>query len=97
MGGKSGWWGMLANPSADQRAVSVARDSRTTVTLIWPGYVSSSSICLTMSRASTWAPMSSIASGATITRISRPACMANTLSTPSLLDAISSSRSSRFT
>ncbi len=59
-----------------QRAYSTARDSRITVTLIWPGYSSSFS----MSRAISWesraAPSSSTAPGATMTRISRPACIA---------------------
>ena len=41
--------------------------------------------------------MSSTSSGLTITRISRPACMAKTFSTPSLPAAISSIRSSRLT
>ena len=45
---------MMPAAAESYRAVSVALDSRTTVTLICPGYVSSSSICLTMSRARTW-------------------------------------------
>ena len=58
------------------RAYSVARDSRITVTLIWPGYSSSFSISRAISCESTVAASSSIALGATITRISRPACIA---------------------
>src|SRR5271166_2575279 len=50
-----------------------------------------------MSRAITWAWMSSIRSGLTMTRISRPACMAKTFSTPSWPPAICSRRSRRFT
>ena len=61
---------------APQRAYSTARDSRITVTLIWPGYSSSFSISLAISYESSVAASSSIAPGATITRISRPACIA---------------------
>jgi hypothetical protein len=49
-----------------------------------------------MSRAITWAWMSSIRSGLTMTLISRPACMANTFSTPSWPPAICSRRSRRL-
>jgi hypothetical protein len=58
------------------RAYSVARLSRMTVTRIWPGYSSSSSICLEMSKASLAAMRSSTTEGWTMTRISRPAWMA---------------------
>jgi hypothetical protein len=57
-------------------AYSTERVSRTTVILIWPGYCSSSSTCLAMSRAMTCADRSSMSSGLTITRTSRPACIA---------------------
>ncbi len=57
-------------------AKSVARDSRITVTLIWPGYSSSCSISRAISCESSTAPSSSSALGWTITRISRPACIA---------------------
>src|SRR5262249_50535275 len=63
-------------------AYSTARSSRTTVILIWPGYCSSSSTCFAMSRARTCAARSSTSPGVTMTRTSRPACMANTFSTP---------------
>ena len=48
-----------------------------TVILIWPGYSISSSMRRAMSRASRIASRSSICSGLTMTRISRPACTAN--------------------
>jgi len=57
-------------------AYSMARCSRITITLICPGYWSSSSIRLAMSRAITSAPRSSTWSGLTMTRTSRPACIA---------------------
>jgi acetyl esterase/lipase len=57
-------------------AYSTARDSRMTVTLIWPGYSSSFSISRAISWESTIAASSSIAPGWTMTRISRPACIA---------------------
>ena len=57
-------------------AYSTERVSRTTVILICPGYCSSSSTCLAMSRAITCAERSSMSSGLTITRTSRPACIA---------------------
>jgi len=41
--------------------------------------------------------LSSMSSGRTITRISRPACIAKTFSTPGFPAAISSIRSSRLT
>src|SRR3954469_17677563 len=65
-----------ATSQASQRAYSVARDSRMTVTLIWPGYSSSFSISRAMSRLSSTAGSSSTAVGSTMTRISRPACIA---------------------
>ena len=58
------------------RAYWTARDSRITVTLICPGYSSSFSISRAISYESKVAASSSIAPGATITRISRPACIA---------------------
>lgn len=76
--------GLPPEPRTAQRAVSVARDSRITVTRICPGYVNSSSTRLATSRAITCACTSSTASGRTITRSSRPACIAKTFSTPSL-------------
>ena len=57
-------------------ATSLTRLSRMTVTLIWPGYSRSLSICLEMSKASFAATRSSTSEGWTITRISRPAWMA---------------------
>src|SRR5919106_1770867 len=84
-------------PSVHYLATSTARVSRTTVILICPGYWSSSSTCLAMSRARTWAARSSTFSGRTMTRTSRAACMANGLATPGCEVQISSSRSSRFT
>src|SRR5258707_771861 len=54
-------------------AYSTQRVSRTTVTLIWPGYCSSPSIFLLMLRASAIASPSLILPGSTKTRISRPA------------------------
>jgi hypothetical protein len=57
-------------------AYSTARDSRMTVTLIWPGYSS----CCSISRAISWLrsaiPSSSTVAGATMILTSRPACMA---------------------
>ena len=57
-------------------AVSMARVSRITVTLIWPGYSRLSSIFLAMSLARRRAPRSSTSSGLTRMRISRPAWIA---------------------
>jgi len=57
-------------------ANSTARLSRITVTFTWPGYSSSASISRAISCESSTAPSSSSAPGCTITRISRPACMA---------------------
>jgi hypothetical protein len=54
-------------------ANSIARDSRMTVTLIWPGYSSWSSISRAISCESRTAPSSSTSFGLTMTRISRPA------------------------
>ncbi len=54
-------------------AYSIARDSRITVTLIWPGYSRAASISRAISCESSTAWSSSISSGLTITRISRPA------------------------
>jgi hypothetical protein len=58
------------------RATSLTRLSRITVTLIWPGYSRSLSICLEISKASLAATRSSTSEGWTITRISRPAWIA---------------------
>src|SRR4029077_10766992 len=76
---RSGWWDGVPRQGAPQQsyfANSIARDSRITVTLICPGY----SRCSSISRAISWlsgAPASSSPSpGLTITRISRPACIA---------------------
>ena len=66
-------------------AYSTDRVSRMTVTLIWPGYVSDSSILRTMSRARRVAERSSISSGRTRIRTSRPAWTANVRSTPGKL------------
>ncbi len=68
-----------------------------TVTLICPGYWSSVSIRRAMVSASSPAFTSSIFSGTTITRTSRPAWMTLVFSTPSKPAAISSSLVSRFT
>ncbi len=57
-------------------AYSIWRISRMTMTLIWPGYTSVSSILFTMSLARVAAAMSSTDSGFTMMRISLPACMA---------------------
>ena len=57
-------------------ANSVARDSRITVTLIWPGYSSVDSISRAISRERSTAMSSSTSPGLTITRRSRPACIA---------------------
>jgi hypothetical protein len=54
-------------------ANSTARLSRMTVTLIWPGYSSWSSISLAISCESRMAASSSMSVGFTITRTSRPA------------------------
>src|SRR5205823_2800663 len=77
-------------------AYSTARVSRMTVTLIWPGYVSVSSILRTMSRASRVAVRSSISSGRTRIRTSRPAWTANERSTPVKLSAMAWRSSSRL-
>lgn len=57
-------------------ATSMARLSRITMTLTWPGYSSWSSISRAISCESSTAASSSISLGSTITRISRPACSA---------------------
>src|SRR5215831_4114459 len=57
-------------------AYSTALVSRTTVTRIWPGKLSSDSMRLAMSLAISWAAESSICSGLTRIRTSRPAWMA---------------------
>ena len=57
-------------------ANSTARVSRTTLTLICPGYSISASMRLTISRARMRVPASLTSSGLTITRISRPDWMA---------------------
>ena len=57
-------------------AYSTLRNSRMTLTLIWPGYSSSASIFLAMSFARNMAWASSICSGLTMTRTSLPAWMA---------------------
>ena len=54
-------------------ATSIARLSRITITLTWPGYSSWSSISLAISCDSRTAPSSSTSAGSTMTRISRPA------------------------
>ena len=54
-------------------ANSVQRVSRMTLTLICPGYSSSASICLEISRARSTISASEICSGTTITRTSLPA------------------------
>src|SRR6266516_1423028 len=63
----------LGSPLVDYLANSTMRVSRMTVTLIWPGYCSSPSMRLAISRARIWARLSSIVSGLTMIRISRPA------------------------
>ncbi len=57
-------------------AYSMARVSRTTVTLIWPGYSRLSSTRRATSRARRMAERSSISPGFTRMRSSRPACTA---------------------
>ncbi len=57
-------------------AYSTALVSRSRLTLIWPGYSSSSSIFLAMSRASSTIWSSLTCSGLTMIRTSRPAWMA---------------------
>ena len=57
-------------------AYSIAFVSRIRFTLIWPGYSSSSSIFLAISRASSTMRSSLMASGLTMMRTSRPAWMA---------------------
>src|SRR5688500_16286066 len=83
--------------SGGHRAKSVARVSRITTTLIWPGYCSSFSIFRAIDSESCAAAPSSIRSGVTTTRISRPACITLLFSTPAKPFAISSSRVRRFT
>ena len=61
------------------------------LTLICPGYCNSLSICFAISLARSTISSSLIFSGITITRTSRPACIANDLSTPLKLPAMSSS------
>ena len=65
--GKSGWLCY-----AIYLANSVLRVSRMTLTLICPGYSSSFSMRLAISRASTYVPSSEISSGLTMMRTSRP-------------------------
>ena len=62
--------------SSDYFAYSTALVSRMTLTLIWPGYSSSASIFLAMSRARRIMLSSVTTSGLTMMRISRPAWMA---------------------
>lgn len=57
-------------------AYSIARDSRITATFISPGYLSSFSTRMAISRASIFASRSVISSGFTNTRSSLPACTA---------------------
>src|SRR5207253_7896246 len=78
-------------------AYSTALVSRTTVTRIWPGKLSSDSMRLAISLAISWAAVSSICSGLTRIRTSRPAWMAYDCWTPWKEFAISSSFSSRLT
>ena len=66
-----------------------------TLTLIWPGYSSSFSMRLAISRASTMVPSSEMSSGLTMMRTSRPDWIAKLFSTPWKLEAISSSFSRR--
>ena len=63
-------------------AYSTALVSRITLILIWPGYSSSASIFLAMSRARMIMLSSVTSSGLTMMRTSRPAWMANAFSTP---------------
>ena len=67
-------WGVLH--CLDYLAYSTALVSRMTLTLIWPGYSSSASIFLAMSRASRIMLSSVTTSGLTMMRTSRPAWMA---------------------
>ena len=82
--------------SAYYLAYSTVRVSRTTLTLICPGYTISSSIRLAISLAKSTEASSDTWSGFTIMRISLPACMAKHFSTPENEFAISSSFSRRF-
>src|SRR4051812_45452976 len=88
--------GAVENSGA-HRAKSTARVSRMTTTLIWPGYCSSLSIFRAIDSDSWAAAPSSIRSGVTTTRISRPAWITLLFSTPVNALAISSRRVSRFT
>src|ERR1044072_7492302 len=72
---------MRADPS--QLAYEVERLSRITVILMRPGNSISFSICAAISCEISAARSSSTSPGSTITRISRPARIANTRSTPS--------------
>ena len=67
---------------ASYLAYSTARVSRITTTLIWPGYWSSASMRRAISSVSDVMRTSSTSSGVTIIRISRPAWIAYTFSTP---------------
>ena len=67
-------WGVLH--CLDYLAYSTALVSRMTLTLIWPGYSSSASIFLAMSRARRIMLSSVTTSGLTMMRTSRPAWMA---------------------
>ena len=66
----------------DYFAYSTALVSRMQLTLIWPGYSSSDSIFLAISLARMIMLSSVTSSGLTMIRTSRPAWMANALSTP---------------
>jgi Transcriptional regulator, AbiEi antitoxin/Protein of unknown function (DUF559) len=67
---------VAASAEQSHRAKSVALDSLITVTFICPGYSSSCSISRAISCESSTAPSSSSVPGWTMTRISRPACIA---------------------
>src|ERR1041385_126254 len=88
--------GAVEDPRA-HRATPTARGSPMAGTLICPGFCSSVSIRRAMVSASSLACASSIFSGTTITRTSRPAWITLVFSTPSNAAAISSSLVSRFT
>ena len=82
--------GAEASPRTRSARVEVARLSRITVILIRPGYSISFSTAVAISCEISAARSSSTSPGSTITRISRPARIANTRSTPWWREAISS-------
>ena len=80
-----------------QPAVALARISRTTVTVISPGYARSASMCRAIATASCGSAKSSTSDGSTMTRTSRPADMASARRTPACAATSCSSLSMRST